>query len=121
MSNNKDNRDFFDESNKPQDKLSVDIPAVPKYTCVENIPSAHDPIGEIYSTGRAMRGMSSGMPWWVLLTGWALFGGLFFLLLGIAISSTPLALPSLLFATIPLLIIIRGTSAKLSNKKRRIS
>lgn len=121
MSNNKDNQDLFSDYRKPEDKVSVDIPAEQSSTYVEKIPSAYNPVGEIYSEGRAMRGMSTGaMPLWVLLTGWALFGGFFFLLLGVAISSSSLFfLPSLLLALIPLLIVIRGTKAKLSNKKSR--
>ena len=121
MSNNKDNQDFFSNYRKPEDKLSVDIPAEQSFTYVDKIPSAYDPVGEIYSEGRAMRGLSTGaMPIWVLLTGWALFGGFFFLLLGVGISSSSFAvLPSLLLASIPLLIVIRGTKAKLFNKKSR--
>jgi VIT1/CCC1 family predicted Fe2+/Mn2+ transporter len=119
MSNNNDNQDFFGDYKQPQDKLSVDIPAEQRATHIEKIPSAYDPMGEIYARGRAMRSMSSGgMPWWVLISGWVLFGGLFLLLLSVAIFSSPAVLPTLLFAAIPLLIVIRGTSAKLSHKKR---
>ncbi|OKH32188.1 hypothetical protein NIES2101_40960 [Calothrix sp. HK-06] len=120
MSNNNENKDFFRDYDKPQDKLSVDIPAFNRPTNVEKIPSAYDPMGEIYARGRAMRSMSSGgMPWWVLISGWVLFGGLFLLLLSVVIFSSLAALPALLFAMIPLLIVIRGTNAKLSNEKRR--
>lgn len=118
--NNDDNQHFFSDYNKPQDKLLVDIPASVGTTDVKPIPSAYDPIGEIYAQGRAMRGMSStGMPWWLLLTSWVFLGSLFLWLLSVAIFSSPAALPSLLFVTMPLLIVIRATFAKLSNKKRR--
>lgn len=120
MSNDNENKDFFRDYDKPQDKLSVDIPVSPEPTHIEKIPSAYDPMGEIYARGRAMRSMSSGgMPWWVMISGWVLFGGLFLLLLSVVIFSSPAALPALLLATIPLLIVIRGTNAKLSSRKRR--
>ncbi|BAZ10846.1 hypothetical protein NIES4071_26700 [Calothrix sp. NIES-4071] len=120
MSNNNDNQDFFSDYNKPEDKLLVDIPASRKPTEVEQTHKAYDPVGEMYAQGRAMRGMSStGMSWSVLLTSWVFLGGLFLWLLSVAIFSSPAALPSLLIVTMPLLIVIRGTFAKLSNKKRR--
>jgi len=54
-----------------------------------------------------------------LISGWVLFGGLFFLVLGIAISSISLALiPSLIISGVPVLIVLRGTLAKLSARKR---
>ncbi|RUT04397.1 hypothetical protein DSM106972_046250 [Dulcicalothrix desertica PCC 7102] len=118
--NNDDNQDFFSDYNKPQDKLLVDIPASMGTTDVKQIHKAYDPIGEVYAQGRAMRGMSStGISWWVLLTSWVFLGGLFLWLLSVAIFSSPVALPGLLIVTLPLLIVIRATFAKFSNKKRR--
>lgn len=122
MSNNDEPKNFLGEgSNFTRDKIRVEIPAERQPTYHERIPSAYDPMGEIYVRGRAMRSMSSGtMPWWVLISGWVLFGGLFFLLLTAAISSISLALiPYLIISGIPLVIVLRGTLAKLSTKKRR--
>ncbi|MBE9210583.1 hypothetical protein IQ244_29595 [Nostoc sp. LEGE 06077] len=122
MSNNDEPEDFFgQDSNFTTDKIRVEIPAPEEPTDQQRIPSGYDPMGEIYLRGRAMRNMSSGtMPWWVLMSGWVLFGGLFFLVLGIAISSISLAvIPALIISGIPLLIVLRGTVAKLSTKKRR--
>lgn len=120
MSNNKP-EDFFGEgSNFDSDKIRIEIPAQREPTYQERIPSAYDPMGEIYVRGRAMRTMSSGtMPWWVLIAGWILFGGSFLLVVGIAIASKSLAIiPALIIAAVPLLIVLRGTSAKFSAKKR---
>ncbi|MDZ8083370.1 MAG: hypothetical protein RMX35_30435 [Nostoc sp. DcaGUA01] len=94
MSNNDESDNFFGQgSNFDSDKIRVEIPAEQEPIYQQRIPSGYDPMGEIYLRGRAMRTMSSGrMPWWVLISGWILFGGLFFLVLGIAISSISLAL-----------------------------
>ncbi|BAT55038.1 hypothetical protein NOS3756_40160 [Nostoc sp. NIES-3756] len=120
MSNNDEpDNSFGQDSSFSSDKIRVEIPANQEPMYHQKIPSAYDPIGNIYVEGRAMRTMSSGtMPWWVLFSGWVLFGGLFFLVLGAAISSLSLALiPSLIISGVPVLIVLRGTLAKLSAKK----
>ena len=121
MSNNDESDNYFGQgSNFGSDQIRVEIPAERESTYPQRIPSGYDPMGEIYLRGRAMRNLSSGrMPWWVLISGWVLFGGLFFLVLGIAISSISLALiPPLIISGVPVLIVLRGTLAKLSTKKR---
>lgn len=122
MSNNDEPEKFFGKgSNFDSDKIRVEVPAEREPTYQERIPSAYDPLGEIYLRGRAMRSMSSGtMPWWVLISGWILFGGFFLVLVGIAISSISLDLvPVLIISGIPVLIVLKGTLAKLSTRKRR--
>lgn len=121
MSNNDESENYFGQSsNFDSDKIRVEIPAEQEPIYQQRIPSGYDPMGEIYLRGRAMRNLSSGTkPWWVLISGWVLFGGLFFLVLGIAISSISLALiPYLIISGVPVLIVLRGTLAKLSAKKR---
>jgi hypothetical protein len=121
MSNNDESDNYFGQSsNFDSDKIKVEIPALREPMYQQKIPSGYDPMGEIYLRGRAMRNLSSGtMPWWVLISGWVLFGGLFFLVLGIAISSISLALIlPLIICGVPVLIVLRGTLAKLSTKKR---
>lgn len=60
------------------------------------------------------------MPWWVLFSSWMMLGGLIFLILIpiIAFAAFEL-LPVLLLVALPLLIIIRGTKAKLENRRHR--
>jgi hypothetical protein len=121
MSNNNESDKFFEyDSNFEPDKIIVEIPAEREPTYQERIPSTYDPMGEIYVRGRAMRSMSSGtIPWWVLISGWVLFGGSFLLVLITALFSRTFALiPFLIISLIPLLIVLRGTLAKLSAKKR---
>lgn len=121
MSNNDEPKNYFGvESNFTSDKIRVEISTYEEPIHQQRIPSGYDPMGEIYLRGRAMRNMSSGtIPWWVLISGWVLFGGMFFLLLGIVISSISLELiPVLMISGIPLLIVLKGTVAKLSTKKR---
>lgn len=122
MSNNNDNQDFFSDYNKPEDELLVDIPASRKPIEVEQTYKAYDPVGEIYAQGRAMKGMSyTGMSWSVLLASWVFFGGFSLWILSVAIFSSPAVLLALLLFTLPFLIVIRATFAKLSNNKRRRS
>ncbi|MCF4969534.1 hypothetical protein [Nostoc sp. CMAA1605] len=121
MSDNNKPEDFFGEdSNFNSDNIRVEIPAQREPGYYDRIPSAYDPMGEIYARGRAMRTMSSGtMPWWVLITGWFLFGGLFLLIIFAGISSMSWGIiPSLIITLIPVLIVFRGTMAKLSATKR---
>jgi hypothetical protein len=103
----------------PPDKLSIDIPAEPPISS-ERIPSGYDPMGEVELRGRVAQSMASGrIPWWVLITGWGLAGGFAFLLLHLAIQAFSwLLLIPLALAIIFLLILWRGTQAKLANGKR---
>jgi len=121
MTNNKPNS-FFDDDQMNNDELFIEVPPdqTPRYQ--ERLPSGYDPMGEIYLRGRAFRSLSGGtIPWWVLLSGWFLFGGLALLILIDAILSQSLgSLIVLGFFSIFLLILWRGTAAKLSSQKRRI-
>ena len=106
------------------DRLSIEIPAEPPRHPYDRIPSGYDPMGEVALRGRAFRRLSSGFaPWWVLMAGWAAFGGFAFMLLRLPLSTASnaalLALLPLILSLIPLLILVRGTIAKLTLPKRR--
>lgn len=109
---------FLPEEPPNRDNLSIDIPAEPPLS-VERVPSGYDPMGEIELRGRVAQGMSSGrIPWWVLITGWVLAGGFAFLLLHLAIQSFSwLLLVPLAIAAIFLVILWRGTQAKLGQRR----
>jgi hypothetical protein len=76
-------------------------------------------MSEIYLRGRAFRGLAGGrIPWWVIISGWIFFGSLALLILISAITSAGFgALPILIVVAIPLIIVWRGTVAKLSIEK----
>ncbi|QSJ17467.1 hypothetical protein JYQ62_00815 [Nostoc sp. UHCC 0702] len=121
MNENEEDKQFFGDENLGNDKLYIEIPAEQQPPYQERIPSGYDPMQEIYLRGRAFRSLSGGrIPWWVLISGWLIFGGLALLMLitAIASQSFTLLLP-LAFASIPVLILWRGTLAKLSTTKRR--
>ncbi|MFM7449341.1 MAG: hypothetical protein ACKO24_12185, partial [Leptolyngbyaceae cyanobacterium] len=67
------------------------------------------------------RGLAGGrIPWWVLISGWIIFGGLALLILIPVITSAAFELlPALVIASIPLVILWRGTVAKLSTEKHK--
>ena len=121
MSENDEPKQFFRHDKLDEDRLFVEIPAEQKSPHQERIPSGYDPMGEIYLRGRAYRSLSGGtIPWWVLISGWIIFGLPVLLMLIAAITSLSLSLLlPLAFAAIPLLILWRGTLAKLSSTKPR--
>jgi hypothetical protein len=116
-----DNQPFFNEDSSNPDKIFVEIPPEHNYPYHQKIPSGYDPMGEIYLRGRAFRGMSGGRaPWWVLITGWIIFGGFGLMLISLAIASSSFApIFPLAFVSIFIVILVRGTAAKLSLSKQR--
>jgi hypothetical protein len=121
MNENDNPKDFFQNEKLDEDELFVEVPAEQKSPYQERIPSGYDPMGEIYLRGRAYRNLSGGtIPWWVLISGWLIFGSPVLLILIAAITSQSLdLLLPLVFAAIPLLILWRGTLSKLSRTKAR--
>lgn len=121
MSKTDQSSPFLPEQSLDPDQLSVDRPIVSPSPEYDRIPSGYDPIGDIQLRGRAYRGLAGGSaPWWILFTGWFMFGGLVFLILIPIVTSAALELlPMLAFASLPLLIVIRGTRAKLRRSKDR--
>jgi hypothetical protein len=102
-------------------KVSNEIPANQKLIDYERIPSGYDPMGQIQLAGRIYRSLAGGrIPWWVLISGWIIFGSIAFFFLFLVVSSFSLsALFPLMIETFPLLILWKGTTAKLSSKRRR--
>ncbi|MDZ4871567.1 MAG: hypothetical protein CLLPBCKN_000955 [Chroococcidiopsis cubana SAG 39.79] len=122
MNKNNDERQQFPSNNKlDPEQIVVEVSVAPKPPYQEKIPSGYDPMGEIYLRGRAFRGLAGGkIPWWVLISGWIIFGGLAVLILLLAFTSAAVELLLvLLIDSIPLIILWRGTVAKLSTKKQK--
>lgn len=121
MSKNNDYKQFLHDDELDSEQIVVEVPADPKPPYQERIPSGYDPMGEIYLRGRAFRSLAGGrIPWWVLISGWIIFGGLALLILIPAITSAAFELlPALVIVFIPLIILWRGTVAKLSIEKHK--
>lgn len=121
MNNTNEPNPFFDDDKVNNDKLFIEVPPDQTPPYQERIPSGYDPMGEIHLRGRAFRSLSAGtIPWWVLISGWLIFGWLALLILIDALLLQSFALVIVLgLAAIPLLILWRGTAAKLSTTKRR--
>lgn len=113
MNNKDDINKFLPNESVDPEKLSFEIPAEQPLT-PEPTPSGFDPMGEIQLRGQAYRGLASGqIPWWVLISGWFVFGAIFAVLLHAALTSGSLTVwIFLIIMTIPLLILWRGTVAK---------
>jgi hypothetical protein len=117
-----DERDrYLPDRKSEKDRLFVEIPAETKNPYPEKLPSGYDPIQSIRLEGRAFRGLAGGrIPWWVLITGWVIFGGLALLSLSLAIGSGFSARsPLLLLNGIPIAILWRGTAAKLLAERHK--
>jgi hypothetical protein len=97
-----------------KDKFVIEIPLESKMPKPDRLPSGFDPIQSIGLEGRAFRGLAGGrIPWWVLITGWIIFGGFALLTLTLAITSGILSsLPLIVINGIPIIILWRGTAAK---------
>ncbi|MER3436032.1 MAG: hypothetical protein C4288_22355 [Leptolyngbya sp. ERB_1_1] len=111
---------FLPEENLNKDNLFVEIPSHQPPLHPDRVPSGFEPMGEIQIRGRAFRGLANGqIGWWVLITGWVVFGcfaGLMLHLLLLSSSFTVLIL--LAISLIPLFILLKGTRAKLANQRR---
>src|ERR687894_768970 len=100
MSENDESKQFLPDDKLDTDRIVVEVPAEQKSPYQERIPSGYEPMGEIYLRGRAFRGLAGGrIPWWVLISGWIVFGGLALLTLITAIASAS-------FGALPVLIIL---------------
>ena len=115
-------KQFLSDNKLDDDEIFVEVSAnPPKPPWQERLPSGYDPMGEIQLRGRAYRGLAGGrIPWWVLISGWIIFGTPVLLILITAIATKNFVLLTVLIIPSILLIILwRGTVAKLSMKKRR--
>lgn len=121
MNENNEPNQFFRNEKLEEDQIFVEVPTDQLSPYHERIPSGYDPMGEIYLRGRAFSSLSGGrIPWWVLISGWLIFGGSALLILIAAITSQSLTgLLPLAFAVIPVLILWRGTLSKLSSTQHR--
>jgi hypothetical protein len=122
MSKDDEYKQFSSNHELDNDRLVVEVPADPMPFCQPKIPSGFTPMERIYLNGIMYRKLAGGrVPWWVLIGSWIGFGSFTLMLLITAIPSASLAsfLSILLFAVIPLIILLRGTIAKLSIRKRR--
>jgi hypothetical protein len=121
MSENDKPKEFLDDDEIDRDRLFIEVPTEPKLPDREKIPSPYDFMSEIYLRGRAFRSLAEGrIPWWVIISGWIYFGGLALLILILALASATFELLlDLVFDVIPLIILCRGTIAKLSIKKHK--
>ena len=120
MNSNDESRRFFQDTRPSDDQLFVEVPADWPSPYPDKIPNGYDPMGEIYLRGRASRNFASGsIPWWVLIVGWLFLGGgvLFVLMVAFATAS-PGVLVSLFVPAIFMMILGRGTSAKLYKRRR---
>jgi len=110
-----------DEDQLDPDQIYIEVPTHSNSPYHERIPSGYDPMGEIYLRGIAYRGLAGGrIPWWVLISGWVVFGGLALLVLIAAIASASFEmLSALIIVGTPVIILLRGTLAKRSFEKQR--
>ncbi|AFY58950.1 hypothetical protein Riv7116_6624 [Rivularia sp. PCC 7116] len=130
MSEHDEFKKFLPDEGFESPPIVYEVPSQVETPYQERIPSGYEPMSEIELRGRAYRGLSGGrIPWWVMMTGWMIFGGFAFAILIPAIASlvsgswlaSVALIPALLIASIFLTILWRGTNAKLSVRKNQSS
>lgn len=99
------------------EERSIEIPTNQFPSTYDQVPSSDDPMGRIELRGRAYQNLASGRnPWWLLISGWVVFGGVTLMLAKIAFNAgavTPWIF--LVISLIPLFIMLRGTLVKISS------
>jgi len=116
-----DGNQYFTHERLDANKIIVEIPAEQRSVYQERLPSGFDPMGEIYLRGQAYRRLSGGKAkWWVLISGWIIFGGIFVILLLATFSSpAPATILPLIFSCFPVFLVLKGTLKKIAEEKRR--
>jgi hypothetical protein len=97
---------------------SIEIPADQGSYDYHRVPSGDTPLGRIEQRGMAYSRLARGLaPWWILIAGWLVFGGLALGLLKMALVGSIVSW--VLFAVVLLLLIIlgQGTLAKASPRQ----
>ncbi|HIK46031.1 MAG TPA: hypothetical protein IGR64_14285 [Leptolyngbyaceae cyanobacterium M65_K2018_010] len=113
MPEHNDFNDYLPEP-KRQD-YSVEIPADQPPLNLNRVPSGNDPMGRIEQRGMVYRRLARGQaPWWLLIAGWVVFGGLALGLLKMALAGSILSWVLFALSLLPLLIMLQGTLAKAS-------
>jgi hypothetical protein len=107
-------------NNKNPDNLFIEIPPTQHSPYQDRVPSALNPMGEIYLRARVLRTLGGGnVRWWVLISGWLMFGGGFLAIAWIMISTQSYAsIFQLAITAIPLVSLWRGTAKKLAQRRR---
>lgn len=108
---------FFTDAEATNRQRFTEVPPPPPLV-IERVPSGLAPMSRIELEGRAYRGLASGsIPWWVLITGVAVF----FVpsLVMVVVAGEPLLLLAFVPAILPMVIIGRGIRAKLVAKRER--
>ncbi len=107
-------KDFNDYLPEPKsEEYSIDIPPDPVPLQPGQVPSGNDPLGRIEQRGIAYGNLSRGRaPWWVLIAGWVVFGGLALGLLKMALAGSIVSWVLLAISLLPLVIVLQGTLAK---------
>jgi hypothetical protein len=109
------------KTDREPDEIYIEVPPTSHYPYPERIPSASDPMGSIYVRGRALRTLGGGnVRWWVLISGWLMFGTIFLSVASIALFSPSyiLILP-LVITALPLFPLWRGTAKKLAQRHHK--
>lgn len=102
---------------KPEE-YSIGIPADQPPLNLNQVPSGDDLMGRIEQRGMAYSRLARGLaPWWILIAGWVVFGGLALGLLKMALAGSIVSWVLLVIVLLPLVILAQGTVAKVSSRR----
>lgn len=118
MAEQNDFNDYLPEQ-KPEE-YSIEVPADQAPLNLDRVPSGQDIMGRIEQRGIAYSRLARGLaPWWVLVSGWVVFGGLALGLLKMGLAGNIVSWILLVMVILPLIILAQGTLAKLSSNSQR--
>ncbi|MEY3297725.1 MAG: hypothetical protein RLZZ597_985 [Cyanobacteriota bacterium] len=108
--------DYLPEQ-KPE-QYSIEVPADQSPLNLDRVPSGDSLMGRIEQRGMAYSRLSRGLaPWWILISGWVVFGGLALGLLKMGLAGNVISWVLLVIVSLPLIILAQGTLAKLSAQR----
>jgi hypothetical protein len=101
-------------------EVFIDIPP-PLPPPIQKAPMGLSPMEQIELEGIAYRGFASGqIPWWLIWSGWVVFGwGYLFIVMAMVTSADLALLPLLVTSVVPFWIMWRGTQAKLASDRAK--
>ena len=119
MATQDDFQQFLVSSSEPPKQFSEIPPPLPP--TISKTPTGFDPMERIDLEGQAYRGLSGGgAPWWVIITGWCVFGLPLVGMVVLALVTGDFALfAAAPFAMIAFVILARGTKAKLADQREK--
>lgn len=123
MSDRNEFQSFLEQEENPSNlsrEVFTEIPP-PLPPRIDKALTGFSPMEQIELEGQVYRGFASGqIPWWLILSGWVVFGLIYLSVALVLMTSGDLTLlPMFVFSAIPLWIMWRGTRARMVSDRAK--